>query len=159
MSTLAIFNSSRKISSKSPKKEFPGIAQTRGFCGKSTEILNFPECHGASQFRTLGSPSSAFWWEVKLVCWAALNQSSKPNSITQIILNRWRTSNAHVLVSFPHLSVCHRKQKQPPPKTRKRTTNYHGTETYEKRTSQTTRILFESVAKDCLHVRVGVALG
>ena len=48
------------------------ITRTEGFCGNSTENLNFPEFPGPSRFRILGSPFSAFWGEMKLTCWAAL---------------------------------------------------------------------------------------
>ena len=44
-----------------PQNEFPRITRTKGFCGNSTEILNFPEFPGPSRFRILGSPFSAFW--------------------------------------------------------------------------------------------------
>ena len=56
-----------------PQNEFPGITRTKGFCGNSTETLTFPEFPGPSRFRILGSPFSAFWGEMKLICWAALN--------------------------------------------------------------------------------------
>ena len=35
--------------------------------------LNFPEFPGHPDFSTLGSPFSAFWGEMKLICWALLN--------------------------------------------------------------------------------------
>ena len=34
-----------------PKKEFPGITRTKGFCGNSTANLDFPEFPGPSRFR------------------------------------------------------------------------------------------------------------
>ena len=47
-----------------------------GFCGNSTEILKFLEFPGPSRFRSLGSPFSAFWGEMKLICWAVLRFAS-----------------------------------------------------------------------------------
>ena len=58
-----------------PQNEFSGITRTKGFCGNSTETLDFPEFPGPSQFRTLGSPFSAFRGEMKLICWAALSHT------------------------------------------------------------------------------------
>ena len=55
-----------------PQNEFPGITRTKGFFGNSTDTLNFPEFPGPSRFRILGSPFSAFWGEMKLICWAVL---------------------------------------------------------------------------------------
>ena len=80
ISTLAILISPRK-SPKTPKwgpqNEFPGITRTKGFCGTSTETLNFPEFPGPSRFRIFGSPFSTFWGEMKLICWAVLTYTKK----------------------------------------------------------------------------------
>ena len=71
-----LLQAAEKISPKTPKwgpqNEFPGIPRTEAFCGNSTENLNFPEFPGPSRIRILGSPFSAFWGEMKLICWAAL---------------------------------------------------------------------------------------
>ena len=58
-----------------PQNEFPGVTRTKGFCGNSTETLIFQEFPGPSRFRILGSPFSAFWGEMKLICWAVLSDS------------------------------------------------------------------------------------
>ena len=39
-----------------PQTQFPGITQTEGFCGNSTESLDFPEFPGPSRFRDFGVP-------------------------------------------------------------------------------------------------------
>ena len=73
----------QKFPPKSPKwgpqNEFPGIPQTKGFCGNSTETLisrNFP-AHPDLGFWV---PISAFWGEMKLISWAALTDTSKVTS-------------------------------------------------------------------------------
>ena len=76
-----------------PQTEFPGIPQTKGFCGNSLDTLNFQESPGLSRFRILGFPFSAFWGEMKLLCWTALTQyiaeSDKDNKHFELIFS-WR---------------------------------------------------------------------
>ena len=77
ISTLAILISPRKSPQIAkhgvPKINFPELPGPR----VSVEFYNFPEFPGPSRFRILGSPFSAFWGEMKLICWAVLSHSRK----------------------------------------------------------------------------------
>ena len=57
-----------------PKIHFPELPGQGFFFVISTETLNFPEFRGRPDFSTMGSPLSAFWGGMKLICWALLNK-------------------------------------------------------------------------------------
>ena len=77
ISTLAILISPRNPPQNtkmgSPKMNFLEFPGSRVPVEILYRNLNFPEFPGPSRCRILGSPFSAFWGEMKLICWAALS--------------------------------------------------------------------------------------
>ena len=116
ISTLAILISPRKSPQNAengvPKMNFPELPGPR----VSVEILQKPEFPGISRpipISDFGVPISAFWGEMKLICWAALtNSGESKRPLTQILLK-------NIAIHLPFLSRYFNLGKLCPPLDRK----------------------------------------
>ena len=79
-----------------PQNEFPGVTRTEGFCGNSTEKLEFPGISRPIPISDLGVPIFSVLGEMKLICRAALNH----NHVCSKILVRGSWSLVTVFAFF-----------------------------------------------------------